>query len=141
MDTSFGGPDGSKPLPASERALWKQGTVRGHMPGPRGAWDLVGGALKVLIGPRLTEYVSGESEAPASPETGELARLRAIEAAVRTFIAAEDDYHNKPDNEPTAGASFQRIVKARRVVVSALGSRGEQPTAWDGSIAIRRRKA
>lgn len=73
-DTSFHGPDGSKDLPVSERALWKHGTVRGHMPGPRGAWDLVGGALRVLLGSRLDDYVPGESEAPK--ETGSVSFRR-----------------------------------------------------------------
>lgn len=59
---AFGGPDGSdperlrRPRPSD---VWREGTVRGHMPGPRGAWDLLGGVLKVLLGARLKDYVSG----------------------------------------------------------------------------------
>lgn len=64
-DTMFGGPDGSKDLRGEK--VWKQGTVRGHVPGKRGAWDLIGGALKVLCGDRLWEYVQGESEEPRAP--------------------------------------------------------------------------
>jgi hypothetical protein len=56
-DTQFGGPDGlSLPL----AGVWRQGTVRGHLPGPRGGWDLLGGALRCLLHGRLHAYVAGE---------------------------------------------------------------------------------
>lgn len=59
-DTSFGGPDGSAPeqihLPRS-RDIWREGLVRGHLPGRRGGWDLLGGALNALLGNRLADYV------------------------------------------------------------------------------------
>jgi hypothetical protein len=57
-DTQFGGPDGSGELPLS--STWRQGTVRGHLPGPRGGWDLLGGALRCLLHGRLHAYVAGE---------------------------------------------------------------------------------
>lgn len=54
-DVQFGGPDGTGSL---ERApIWRRGSVRGHVPGTRGVTDLVGGALKNLLGPRLAPYV------------------------------------------------------------------------------------
>lgn len=55
-DTSFGGPDGSGDL--SSAPLWRRGKVRGHIPGRRGAWDLVGGALRHLLGARLNDYIA-----------------------------------------------------------------------------------
>lgn len=36
--------------------LWRTEVIRGHFPGPRGVWDLVGGALKVTLGDRLARY-------------------------------------------------------------------------------------
>lgn len=65
----FGGPDGSDPerLRAPRASdVWREGYVRGHQPGPRGAWDLLGGALAVLLGSRLGGYVRyGGAPAPA----------------------------------------------------------------------------
>jgi hypothetical protein len=63
-DTQFGGPDGlSLPL----AGVWHQGTVRGHLPGPRGGWDLLGGALRCLLHGRLDAYVAGELPGPQAP--------------------------------------------------------------------------
>lgn len=59
-DVAFGGPDGSGDL---DRApIWRGGRIRGHMPGARGTFDLVGGALKLLLGPRLAAYVQVAQE-------------------------------------------------------------------------------
>jgi hypothetical protein len=60
-DVEFGGPDASGDLPAT---TWRTGRVRGHLPGRRGVWDLIGGALKVVLRDRLDDYVEGDSEAP-----------------------------------------------------------------------------
>jgi len=38
------------------REVWRQGWVRGHFPGRRGIWDLVGGALNMMLGSRLVSY-------------------------------------------------------------------------------------
>jgi hypothetical protein len=57
----FGGPDGSDPeriRNPSARDVWRTGYVRGHLPGQRGAWDLLGGALRALLADRLLPYVS-----------------------------------------------------------------------------------
>lgn len=58
----FGGPtDSAPPARISQphpRSVWRQGIVTGHRPGPRGAWDLVGGALRVLLDRRLADYAS-----------------------------------------------------------------------------------
>jgi hypothetical protein len=77
-DTLFGGPDGSdpnriRPAPLS-RDVWRAGGVRGHMAGPRGAWDLLGGALGTLLGPRLAPYVSWDTTGPgeAIPDPDEV---------------------------------------------------------------------
>ena len=47
----------------TQRDVWKNLTVTGHttgLPGhkARGTWDLIGGALKVILGGRLSEYRS-----------------------------------------------------------------------------------
>lgn len=52
-DVAFGGPSGP---PLKDSQVWRQGSVQGHLPGPRGAWDLLGGALNTLLGPRLKKY-------------------------------------------------------------------------------------
>ena len=55
----FGGPDGSDQGRVQHPAahdIWREGYIRGHQPGPRGAWDLLGGALNVLLGSRLRDY-------------------------------------------------------------------------------------
>lgn len=57
----FGGPgEGAEVRPqyVQKRKVWKEGFVRGHLPGRRGEWDLIGGALRVLLGSRLNPYVS-----------------------------------------------------------------------------------
>ena len=60
-DTSFRGPRDGEDLARLPRSkVWREGTVRGHRPGQRGAWDLVGGALQVLLGRRLRPYVDLE---------------------------------------------------------------------------------
>jgi len=62
-DTEFGGPgDGAviHPDAVSESQVWRAEMVRGHRLGhgasARGVWDLVGGALKVLLRGRLAPY-------------------------------------------------------------------------------------
>jgi len=49
------------PLPPRPREIWRSARIGGHVvgrPGPaaRGVWDLVGGALKVILGRRLAPY-------------------------------------------------------------------------------------
>lgn len=64
-DTSFNGPDGSDPdaiVCPRARDVWKEHLVRGHMPGPRGVWDLLGGALDVLLGGRLRGYTADRTD-------------------------------------------------------------------------------
>ena len=53
-DTDYGGPKEGQNLEAA--SVWRTGYVRGHMPGPRGVWDLLGGALKLVLGDRLSDY-------------------------------------------------------------------------------------
>ena len=36
--------------------VWKKGMVRGHFPGKRGLWDLLGGSLAALLRERLSTY-------------------------------------------------------------------------------------
>ena len=60
-ETMFNGPregDEIRPSIVSGEKVWKGGFVRGHFPGvgKRGTWDLIGGALKVLLGERLDRY-------------------------------------------------------------------------------------
>ena len=50
----------------SKSKVWREGTVRGHLPGgrgraARGTWDLIGGALKALLGSRLDPYVNDDT--------------------------------------------------------------------------------
>lgn len=61
-DTAFGGPDASGDL--TNAPVWRGGRVRGHIAGRRGVWDLIGGAIKVLLRDRLDDYVEGDSEEP-----------------------------------------------------------------------------
>jgi hypothetical protein len=56
-DTAFGGPDGAAGL--EHAPVWREGRIRGHIPGSRGTWDLVGGALRELLGERLRPYKTG----------------------------------------------------------------------------------
>lgn len=53
-DPAFGGPDGSGDLAGAP--VWREGTITGHRPGARGGWDLLGGALRELLGSRLASY-------------------------------------------------------------------------------------
>lgn len=53
-DTAFGGPGEDADLRGARP--WKTGTVVGHRPGPRGVWDLLGGALRAVLGSRLDGY-------------------------------------------------------------------------------------
>lgn len=63
-DTAFGGP---AEVPADgDRRIWREGWVRGHFPGPRGVWDLLGGALQHVLGSRIAGY-AGEGH-PLSQE-------------------------------------------------------------------------
>lgn len=70
--TQFGGPGAGadvNPGLLKKSAVWKRGMVRGHRPGgrgraARGVWDLLGGALKVLLGDRLEPYVEVEDVDP-----------------------------------------------------------------------------
>jgi hypothetical protein len=60
-EVMFNGPregDEIRPTIVSREKVWKGGFVRGHLPGvgQRGTWDLIGGALKVLLGERLDRY-------------------------------------------------------------------------------------
>lgn len=63
--TLFGGPgdgDDVRPDNVPRSKVWKEAMVRGHRPdgrgsAARGVWDLVGGALKVILGRRLSPYV------------------------------------------------------------------------------------
>lgn len=55
-DAEFGGPKTDQD-DVHLAQVWREDTVRGHMPGPRGVWDLVGGALRVMLGSRLSPYV------------------------------------------------------------------------------------
>lgn len=65
----FGGPGDDVDVSGKQpkRTVWKEGTVRGHRPRAgrrsRGEWDLVGGALKVLLGNRLDDYTEDDSGA------------------------------------------------------------------------------
>ncbi len=56
-DTAFGGPATISAAKPSQ--VWRSGKVRGHLPGPRGIWDLLGGALKGVLGTRLQRYRLG----------------------------------------------------------------------------------
>lgn len=69
----FGGPDHLKDpegavrtvleaaegQPRAVRTVWKAGRVAGHTPGTLGTWDLIGGALRGLLGRRLGPYHPG----------------------------------------------------------------------------------
>jgi hypothetical protein len=74
-DTSFGGP--SEPPAQRGDKVWRRGTIRGHFPGARGAWDLLGGALRHLLDARLNSYVAvsvssiPEEVSPEYPPLGE----------------------------------------------------------------------
>lgn len=61
-DVEFGGPTDSTDLQTAK--VWRSDQIRGHMPGPRGVWDLLGGAMKVVLGNRLNPYVA-TAPAPA----------------------------------------------------------------------------
>lgn len=72
-DPEFGGPKDSAELAEvtealsqgqepAKRRVYKSTRIRGHKPGPRGVWDLIGGILKVLMGSRLKPYRKPEAE-------------------------------------------------------------------------------
>jgi hypothetical protein len=57
------GPDEVERIKARRRKdVWRTGRVAGHTPGvgKRGTWDLIGGALNVLLGRRLQQYFKAE---------------------------------------------------------------------------------
>lgn len=70
-DVAFGGPDEAADLRTCPRP-WREGFIRGHRPGHRGLWDLLGGALRGALGARLTPYVPFNEptkyEVPSSDE-------------------------------------------------------------------------
>lgn len=59
---TYGGPkDGDDLCRPPSSKVWRKGMVFGHRPGGKGAaargeWDLIGGALKALLGGRLAPY-------------------------------------------------------------------------------------
>lgn len=57
-DRQFKGPTEQAVADRPLAGIWRQGIVRGHLPGRRGAWDLLGGALQVLLGNRLERYTN-----------------------------------------------------------------------------------
>ncbi len=65
-DATFGGPTTTETESAirdpDARKVWRIGQIRGHYPGARGVWDLLGGALRQLVGDRLGSYT------PLAPE-------------------------------------------------------------------------
>lgn len=80
-DVQFGGPDDGvvearvRPLP--KRQVWRTVTIRGHQPGRRGVWDVLGAVLREALGTRLDDYT------PDTVTAAELARsLDRIAAAV-----------------------------------------------------------
>lgn len=65
-DTDYRGPEDGvdvREVPSSK--VWREGHVRGHLPGRRGVWDLLGGALQAVIGGRLGDYVGFKPDLPA----------------------------------------------------------------------------
>lgn len=64
-DTNYGGPENVRPR--APHQIWRGGDVRGHFPGRRGVWDLVGGALKALLHSRLDSYTRGGPSAEDAP--------------------------------------------------------------------------
>lgn len=55
---NFGGPVESELAEHYDnpRKIWRQGRIRGHAYPQRGAWDLIGGALREMLGSRLRDY-------------------------------------------------------------------------------------
>lgn len=47
-----------------KKHIWREGFVRGHRPGPRGTWDLLGGSLRELLSERLASYRAFDPEEP-----------------------------------------------------------------------------
>lgn len=65
----FGGPSEEQlTQQPRKRDIWREGFVRGHLPGKRGTWDLLGGALREMLGRRLDPYVSFMPQRPAPAE-------------------------------------------------------------------------
>jgi hypothetical protein len=57
VDVPLMDPDVAAAIKSPGSAVWRQGRVGGHVPGPRGPWDLLGGALVQLLGAaRLASY-------------------------------------------------------------------------------------
>lgn len=83
-DTSFAGPSTDEAIHAAACAgpVWRRGEVRGHRPGDRGIWDLLGAALHKVLGRRLQSY-DGELTTP------EVWRREELEALGHLVI--EDD--------------------------------------------------
>lgn len=71
----YGGPgpnDVERLQAPKQRDVWREGTIRGHFPGrgKRGTWDLLGGALRSMLGSRLDGYrsfVLGQEEERRQP--------------------------------------------------------------------------
>lgn len=80
-DTAFGGPE---EVPAEgDRRVWREGWVRGHFPGPRGVWDLLGGALRHVLDSRIAGY-AGDGQPLSQEQVTEMAhgaRRRGLEDA------------------------------------------------------------
>lgn len=64
-DAQFGGPQDDAGLRAaiSARLGWRKGKVTGHLPGDRGAWDLLGAVLVHALGSRLRGYFGTREDA------------------------------------------------------------------------------
>ncbi|MCI0347116.1 MAG: hypothetical protein L0221_17020, partial [Chloroflexi bacterium] len=112
-DAQFGGPGLDDDL--GHAPVWRQGFVRGHIPGVgrRGTWDLLGGALGVLLKGRLDPYVP-TAPATATEEPPEDAALADVVAEREKQRAkwgdAHDDAHE--DGYLSAAASFLALDAA-----------------------------
>tara|TARA_B100001989_G_scaffold240807_1_gene206193 strand:- start:749 stop:1207 length:459 start_codon:yes stop_codon:yes gene_type:complete len=99
----FGGPgegDPVRPHLVPEAQTFRSGWVGGHNPNIRGEWDLLGGALRALLGARLDPYrpvVPAEPPGGQRPPTrGQVERGRR-EAASRDGCKLEDDPSRQAD--------------------------------------------
>jgi hypothetical protein len=52
----FKAPEFGGPSDEPRGAIWKRGSIRGHLPTARGVWDLLGGSLSQLLGSRIDRY-------------------------------------------------------------------------------------
>lgn len=97
----FGGPSEEQlTQPPRKRDIWREGFVRGHLPGKRGTWDLLGGALREMLGGRLKPYTAftPRRPAPAEPldmdgdvsEAGNAEHLAALDALRRVLDLISD---------------------------------------------------